>query len=400
MAHIEDRWERDVDGERVRTDRYGRGDRWRARWFDPDGQERGRSFARKIDAERFLAGVESDKSRGLYVDPAAGRITLTEYARQWQAAQVHRASTVDTFDSHLRNHILPVLGNKPIAAITRSEVQAFVKGRAQQLAPSTTATVYAVLRMVMRAAVADRIIGVSPCERIALPKSPPREVVPLPHEAVAALVAAVPERFRALMLAAAGTGLRQGELFGLRRDRVDFLRRQIVVDAQLVLLARRAPYLAPPKTNAGYRTIPLPDSVLAALAKHFEQFPAATTLDGKNRTHELVFSSSKNAPISRTWFHRTVWSPALAAVGLPKGTHFHELRHYYASLLIDGGESVKVVQKRLGHASADETLNTYAHLWPDSEDRTRSVVETALLRVTRAAPVGEQSSSVEPRSRG
>src|SRR6185437_10105407 len=110
MAHIEDRWQRDVDGERVRTDRYGRGDRWRARWFDPDGQERGRSFARKIDAERFLAGVESDKSRGLYVDPAAGRITLTEYARQWQAAQVHRASTVDTFDSHLRNHILPVLG--------------------------------------------------------------------------------------------------------------------------------------------------------------------------------------------------------------------------------------------------------------------------------------------------
>jgi integrase len=77
-----------------------------------------------------------------------------------------------------------------------------------------------------------------------------------------------------------------------------------------------------------------------------------------------------------------VWSPAPTAVGLPKGTHFHELRHYYASLLIDGSESVKVVQKRLGHGGADETLNTYAHLWPDSEDRTRSVVEAALLRVT------------------
>lgn len=382
MAHIEDRWERDVDGQRVRTDRHGRGDRWRARWLDPDGQERSRSFARKIDAERFLAGVESDKSRGLYVDPSAGRVTLAEYARQWQAAQVHRASTVDTFDSHLRNHILPVLGNKPIAAITRSEVQAFVKGRSQQLAPSTTATVYAVLRMVMRAAVADRLLGASPCERIALPKAPPREVVPLPHEAVAALVGAVPDRYRALILTAAGTGLRQGELFGLRRDRVDFLRRQIVVDSQLVLLARRAPYLAPPKTNAGYRTVPTPDSVLSALTEHFKQFAPATTLDDKNRPHELVFSNGKDAPIRRTWFHRAVWSPALTAVGLPKGTHFHELRHYYASLLIDGGESVKVVQKRLGHASADETLNTYAHLWPDSEDRTRSVVEAALLRVT------------------
>lgn len=156
-------------------------------------------------------------------------MTLEEYARQWQAVQVHRASTVDTFDSHLRNHILPVLGRRPIASITRSEVQAFVKGRAQVLAPSTTATVYAVLRMVMRAAVADRLVGVSPCDRIALPKAAPREVMPLPHDAVAGLVAAVPKRYRALLLTAAGTGLRQGELFGPRRDRVDFLRRHIVV---------------------------------------------------------------------------------------------------------------------------------------------------------------------------
>lgn len=173
----------------MRSDRYGKGDRWRARWFDPEGRERARSFARKLDAERFLAGVESDKSRGLYVDPAAGRITMGDYAKQWQAAQVHRALSVDTFDSHLRNHILPTLGQRPLASITRSEVQAFVKGRAMVLAPSTVGTVYAVLRMVMRAAVADRIIGVSPCERIALPKTLPRKVVPLPHEAVAGLVA-------------------------------------------------------------------------------------------------------------------------------------------------------------------------------------------------------------------
>lgn len=388
MAHIEDRWERIVDGRRGRSDRYGTGNRWRARWFDPDGRERSRSFARKLDAEQFLAGVESDKSRGLYVDPAAGRITLAEYAKQWQAAQVHRASSADTFDSHLRNHIVPTLGRRPLASITRSEVQAFVKGRAAVLAPSTVGTVYAVLRMVMRAAVADRIIGVSPCDRIALPKEPPREVVPLPHEAVAGLVSAVPDRYHALILAAAGTGLRQGELFGLRRDRVDFLRRHVVVDAQLVLLARRPPYLAAPKTNAGYRTVPVPDSVLTALTEHFKNVEPATALDEKGQAHELVFANGKGGPISRTWFHRAVWSPALLAVGLPKGTHFHELRHYYASLLIDGGESVKVVQKRLGHASAEETLNTYAHLWPDSEDRTRAVVEAALVRVTDGGPAG------------
>jgi len=62
------------------------------------------------------------------------------------------------------------------------------------------------------------------------------------------------------------------------------------------------------------------------------------------------------------------------------GVRFHELRHYHASLLIRHGESVKTVQARLGHASAVETLNTYAHLWPDSEDRTRSAIDEVFSR--------------------
>lgn len=220
MAHIEDRWEKQNDGVRIRTERYGKGDRWRARYFDPNGQERARTFARKADAERFLAGVESDKSRGLYVDPAAGRITVREYAKSWQAAQVHRRTTAAAFDSHLRNHILPLLGHRPMGAITRSEIQGWVKSRSEVLAPSTTTLVYSVLRMIFRAAVADRVLAISPCERIALPKNPPQEVRPLPVDAVAALAAAVPERYRALLICAAGTGLRQGEILGLRRDRV------------------------------------------------------------------------------------------------------------------------------------------------------------------------------------
>ncbi len=79
-----------------------------------------------------------------------------------------------------------------------------------------------------------------------------------------------------------------------------------------------------------------------------------------------------------------MWGPAVLAVGLPKGTHFHELRHFYASLRIDGGESVKVVQSRLGHATADETLNTYAHLWPDTEDRSRAAVDDGLGKTLTA----------------
>jgi integrase len=370
MANIEDRWEKLVGSQRIRTDRHSKGHRWRARYLDPDGRERARTFPRKQDAERFLAGVESDKSRGLYVDPAAGRLTVGEYAQTWQAAQVHRRTTAAAFDSHLRNHILPLLGRRPLAAVTRSEVQAWVKSRSQVLAPTTTATVYAVLRMLFRSAVADRLIAVSPCERISLPKVPPRELVPLPRETVLALADEVPDLYQAVILTAAGTGLRQGALLGLARERVDFLRRTVTVDAQLVLLPGGPPYGAPPKTTASYRTVPL--------AEHVERYPSATALDERGRPSDLVFSDAKGRPVSRTYFHRRAWAPAVKRVGLPTGTRFHELRHFYASLLIDGGESVKAVQTRLGHATAEETLNTYAHLWPDSEDRAREAVDRGL----------------------
>ena len=153
---------------------------------------------------------------------------------------------------------------------------------------------------------------------------------------------------------------------------VDFLRRSLRVERQLVLLPGAPPYLAPPKTAASRRTVPLPDVVLDALSRHLAAFPPAEGPDAP------VFTRPDGAGISRTRFSASVWVPAVARVGLPKGTGFHSLRHFYASLLIRHGESVKVVQARLGHASAAETLDTYSHLWPDSEDRTRAAVDSVL----------------------
>jgi integrase len=164
------------------------------------------------------------------------------------------------------------------------------------------------------------------------------------------------------VIMAAGTGMRQGECFGLTVDRINFLRRVVHVDQQLVTVTGRAPFLAPPKTAASVRSIPLPTVVVDVLATHLAKYPP---------TNGLVFASESGRPIHRTAFGR-LWRRAAP------GTHFHELRHYYASLLIRHGESVKVVQTRLGHASASETLDTYSHLWPDSDDRTRTAVDSVL----------------------
>jgi integrase len=103
----------------------------------------------------------------------------------------------------------------------------------------------------------------------------------------------------------------------------------------------------------------------------------------------LVFTTGRAGPLTRATFNMT-WRKAVKAAGLPEGTGFHELRHFYASLLIASGASVKTVQARLGHKSALETLNTYAHLWPDSEDQTRRAVDTAFGGLAASSrPTGE-----------
>jgi integrase len=219
---------------------------------------------------------------------------------------------------------------------------------------------------------------------VKLPKAPVRRVDPLPTETVEALLDVIPARYRALVMLAAGTGLRQGECLGLTVDRVDFLRRQVRVDRQLVLLPGDGPVFGPPKTAASYRTVPLPQVVVDSLAAHMAAFPAGP--DG------LIFTTDKGRAILRTRFS-DVWRPAVAAAGAPEGIGFHALRHFYASMLIRHGESVKVVQDRLGHASAAETLDTYSHLWPDSEDRTRAAVDKVLGSEGSTRPISPEHLS-------
>ncbi|WP_409332186.1 tyrosine-type recombinase/integrase [Trujillonella humicola] len=223
---------------------------------------------------------------------------------------------------------------------------------------------------VFKSAVRDRRLVANPCAGVRLPEIHKHRVQPLPTSAVVALRDAMPLRWRTAVVLGAGTGVRQGELLGLTVDRIDFLRRQMVVDRQLINLPGQAPQLAPVKTRASVRTIPLPATVIAALAEHLAEFPAEPT--------DYVFASDDERPMMRSAWSGSVWRPAVKAAGLDYSVTFHALRHYYASLLIRHGESVKTVQARLGHSSAAQTLDVYSHLWPDSDDRTRDAVDAVL----------------------
>lgn len=370
-AGVEDRWSKTVKDEHgnvqtVPSASHGKGSRWRARYVDDQGREHAQSFGRKTDAQRWLDEVTAAVVTGQYVDPKAGRITFREYAERWRAIQVQRPSSQAHIETMLRRHAYPMLGGRLLSEIRPSDVQGWVKGL--ELAPATVGVAHGIVSTVLKSAIRDRLIVANPCDGTKLPKVVRPQVVPLTTEQVTSIREGLPAELQALVTLAAGTGMRQGECFGLTADRVRFLERSLLVDRQLVTLAGRKPELGPPKTAASHRTIPLPQVVVDALAAHLAAFPAGP--DG------LVFTLS-GQPIGRSAFgHR--WRAAVAGSGAPEGTGFHALRHYYASLLIRHGESVKTVQARLGHASAVETLDTYSHLWPDSDDRTRDAIDSVL----------------------
>jgi integrase len=312
-----------------------------------------------------------DASRcGTYVDPRAGKITFREYAETWRLAQVHRPTTREQVEGSLRRQVYPVLGDRPLVSILPSDIQVWVRRMSEGLQPRTVGMIHGVVSGIFRAAVRDRKIVANPCEGTRLPKVTPARIEPLATETVQRMAEAVSPRWSAFIVTAAGTGLRQGELLGLTVDRIDFLRRTLRVDRQLSVVAREAPRLTPPKTAASVRTVPLPVVVVDALAAHLAEFPAGP--DG------FVFTDEDGSPVRRANFSRDVWVPMRSALGLPVSVTCHDLRHDYASLLIRHGESVKTVQARLGHASAAETLDTYSHLWPDSDDRTREAINAVL----------------------
>jgi len=170
--------------------------------------------------------------------------------------------------------VYPNLGHRPLIAVRPSHVQALIRGLSVELAPGTVETIYRQVAAVFKAAVRDRVIGRTPCEGITLPKAvKDHKVVPPEIDQVRAVADEMHDRWQAAVCVAAGLGLRQGEVLGLTLDRVDFLRRQVKVDRQMMTLTKQEPRFAPPKTKASYRTVPLPDSVAIVLSEHVRQFP-------------------------------------------------------------------------------------------------------------------------------
>ncbi|MCA9583445.1 MAG: site-specific integrase [Myxococcales bacterium] len=351
---------------------------YRARYEGPDGKERTRHFATKKDAVAWLNEQSARIVTGAYIDPNAGKVTFVQYAEEWRTRQVHRESTARDYETQLRLHTYPTLGGTQLGRLEPSQIQAWVRDLSSQMAPATVRKIHGIVAGILNDAVRDRRIASNPCAGTKLPEIPERQIVILRADQVLAIRRHMPTEYQALIHLAVATGVRQGEAFGLTADRVDFLRRQLRIDRQMIP-GRGGPRFGPPKTKRSNRTIPIPQTLVEDLSEHVARFGVGD--DG------LLFTAQDGGPVRRSTFNGGPWRKATDKAGC-KGATFHMLRHYYASLLIRYGESVKTVQARLGHATAAETLDTYGHLWPDSDDRTREAASAALWLPESHADLG------------
>jgi integrase len=379
--------------EDLRGKKQGRGrPRWRARYRDPSGRERSRSFARKVDAERFLVGIEDAKLRGAYVDPAAGRIGIGEWAERWYLTTAHlKPSTRHDYRMLLDHQVLPAFGDWTLASIDTLAVKEWrAELLADGLSPKRAGKALQVLSQILGSAVEGGRLARNAATGVKPPKVQRKEMHFLDAEQVEWLASVVEVRYRPLILFAAYTGLRPCELVALRVGRLDLLRCTARVVEAAVEVSRLE--WGPVKTHEA-RVVRMPRTVAEEVASSLAARP--------HGPEALVFTAPMGGPLSRADFVRNCFKPAVLAANeaiaklpkdrrpapLPDGLRFYDLRHTCASLLIAQGASVKAVQAQLGHATASITLDTYGHLFPSEmealADRLELVRDAALAKRAR-----------------
>jgi integrase len=354
------------------------GDRWQVRWRDEAGIQRSRKFPKRKGtnpetcAEAFDAQRAADTARGEWIDPRIGRTPFRDYAPVWMKSRLHKTGTVDTYELHLRNHIVPAFGDVPggLAGIRPTMVQQWVKDlqSVKGLAPRTVETIYVIFSSIMRGAVRDGYLRKTPCVDIRLPEVAKTHVQLLSPREVLALAAVMPARYGLLVLLGAGAGLRQGEAFGLALDRIDQVHEVITVDQQVIIVDRR-PVLSAPKTSASLRDVPMPRFVRRAVTGHADLIGTGL--------HDVLCRTPRGTLLRRDYYNREIWKPAIAAAGLPAKTTFHDLRHTFASTALAEGVPISEVSRWLGHKSITTTVDLYGHLVPEASGRARDALDKA-----------------------
>lgn len=352
---------------------------WEARISLPGGKRKSLyGKTRKEVQDKLRAGLR-DLDAGL--DLSAGKQTIEQYMTRWLADVALpnlRPSTYKSYESYIRLHIIPELGRYQLSALTPQHVQAFLNGRTKAgLSPRSVQYIRAILRRALGQAQKWGEVSRNVAALVDPPRTVRHQVRPLsPEQAWAFIEYTRDDRLGPLFHVAIASGLRQGELLGLRWQDVDLSAGTLTVRHAMQRVNGK-PTLVEPKTALSRRTVTLPASAVAALrVQHDRQAFERAAAGEKWQEWNLVFASGIGTPLEPSNVtHRL--QALLADAGLPR-QRFHDLRHCAASLLLAGGVAARTIMGILGHSQISLTMNTYAHLSPALERDAARALDSVL----------------------
>ncbi|MGH8834468.1 MAG: tyrosine-type recombinase/integrase [Actinomycetes bacterium] len=339
--------------------------RYQARYTGPDDIERPAplTFATRREAEVWLGKKEAEILDRQWVNPDAGKLAFCEYADVWMSERSLRPKTAQLYEGLLRLHINPTLGEFLLTEVTSRQIRQWHSSLvASGLGASTVAKAYRLVRTILGTAVEDELIPRNPCRiKNAGVERPAERPVLTVHE-VFHLAAAVPPRFRALILLATFAGMRWGELAALRRHNLDLDARTVKITESVSELRTGKLITGRPKSDAGSRVVALPQVIIDDLVWHLQRF-------SEQEDGGLVFVGDQGAQLRRSNFSQ-IWSKAIAKAGVPK-VHIHDLRHTGNMLAAATGATLKELMTRMGHASPKAAM-IYLHA---ARDRDRAIAD-------------------------
>src|SRR5215213_7909546 len=322
----------------------------------------------RAEVAEKLTKAMAERDSGLVFD--ADNLKVGEYLKRWLSDSVKdtvKQTTYESYERIIRVHLVPTLGRIKLKNLSPAHVRRLYREKLDSgLSATSVQRIHALLHKALKQAVNDGLLPRNVTEAVTAPRQIRREIQALPPEqARAFLQAAKSDRLEALYLLAIHTGLRQGELMGLRWSDVDLEQRTLQV-RRILSAAKGAPTFTTPKNNKS-RSARLTARAVQALRDHRKrQIEERLKHAGVWQEIGLVFTATVGTPLDHHNVFRRSFKLLLWRAGLPD-IPFHALRYSFATLMLSGREHPKVVQEILGHSRINTTLDFYSHVLPDMQ---------------------------------
>ncbi|HGU6173228.1 TPA: tyrosine-type recombinase/integrase [Escherichia coli] len=330
---------------------------------------------RKADAEELLAKLQVDYREGSYVEP--NKITVGEWIETWLNTYKKmdlRQNTWEIYKINFETHIKSALGAMYLQQLRAEHIQNLYQQKLEEgKSPATIHKIHDIIRGALKQAVKNKLILHNPAEAVVLPKRKQKEIKVLTKEQQEKFLKVLEEdRLGAAFLTLLMTGIRRSELLALTWEDIDFQKKTITITKGLVYTKEKGLVVEEPKTEKSKRTIPIPNMLLQYLRRH----QIKMLEEGNYAKDKPVFCSQNGTYINPRNLNRKYYE--LCKKAEIEDVNLHALRHTFATMLLEAGVNLKVVQELLGHTRISTTADIYSHVAPEIKRNAVQKIEKIL----------------------